>query len=438
MIGAMGRYVEVLRLRNFRLLFLASAISSLGNAFTTVALAFGVLAATGSVTAIGIVVAARQVAQVVFLLVGGAWGDRVMRSRLIAVGYLAAGTTQGVLAVLLLTGAGRTWNLALTAGVNGAVMAFVGPAWAGAIPDVVPQQQLQQANAMFSITRNGINIGGAVIAGLLVAAVNAGWALTIDAASFGVGAVLALRVETAPVARRASSLVTDLHDGWREFISRTWVWVVVAQYSIYNMAYAAGFIVYAPVVSKRDLGGAHAYGVLVAAFGLGSVLGAFGMLRRKPRRPLVTATLVTLTSVPLMVLLAAKAPLAVIVLAAAVSGASIEIFSVLWETALQTHIPPAKLSRVSSYDSLGSFIFTPIGAALAGPLALALGGIHRGLWVVTAAMLLPTLGVLLVSDIWRVTQHGSAEPDSSPAGTALAKRDHQSVEGIRFATARHR
>jgi Transmembrane secretion effector len=300
-------------------------------------------------------------------------GDRVMRSRLIAVGYLLAGGTQGVLAGLFLTGAGRTWNLALTAGVNGAVMAFVGPAWAGAIPDVVPQQLLQQANAIVSVSRNSINIGGAVLAGLLVAAVNAGWALAIDALSFAIGAGLALPVESAPVVRTASSLVAELRDGWREFVSRTWVWVVVAQYSIYNMAYAAGFIVYAPVVSKRELGGAHAYGAIVAAFGVGSVLGAVAMLRTQPPRPIVTATLATLTSIPVMVLLATQAPLGTIIGSAAVSGASIEMFSVLWETALQTHIPPARLSRASSYDSLGSFIFTPIGAALAGPLAVAIG-----------------------------------------------------------------
>jgi MFS family permease len=414
MMGAMGRYLEVLRLPNFRLLFLAASISFAGNVFTTVALAFGVLAATGSVTAIGIVVAARQIAQVIFLLIGGAWGDRVVRSKLIAVGYLAAAATQTALAVLLLTDTGQTWNLAITAGLNGAVMAFVGPAWAGAIPDVVPPRFLQQANALFSITRNSVNIAGAVLAGLLVAAVNPGWALAIDAASFVVGAFLALRVRSSPVVRAASTLITELREGWSEFVSRTWVWVVVAQYSIYNMAYAAGFIVYAPVVAKRDLGGAHAYGVIVAAFGIGSVLGAVAMLRARPKRPLVTASAVTLTSIPVMALLAAQAPLALITVGAAISGASIEVFSVLWETALQTHIPPARLSRVSSYDSLGSFIFTPVGAALAGPLALALGGVHGGLWVVTVAMLAPTVAVLLVPDIWRLRRQDAPPEWSQP------------------------
>jgi MFS family permease len=414
MMGAMGRYLEVLRLPNFRLLFLAASISFAGNVFTTVALAFGVLAATGSVTAIGIVVAARQIAQVIFLLIGGAWGDRVVRSKLIAVGYLAAAATQTALAVLLLTDTGQTWNLAITAGLNGAVMAFVGPAWAGAIPDVVPPRFLQQANALFSITRNSVNIAGAVLAGLLVAAVNPGWALAIDAASFVVGAFLALRVKSSPVVRAASTLITELREGWSEFVSRTWVWVVVAQYSIYNMAYAAGFIVYAPVVAKRDLGGAHAYGVIVAAFGIGSVLGAVAMLRARPKRPLVTASAVTLTSIPVMALLAAQAPLALITVGAAISGASIEVFSVLWETALQTHIPPARLSRVSSYDSLGSFIFTPVGAALAGPLALALGGVRGGLWVVTVAMLAPTVAVLLVPDIWRLRRQDAPPEWSQP------------------------
>lgn len=428
MMGAMGKYLDVLRLRNFRLLYLASSISFVGNVFTTVALAFGVLAATGSVTAIGVVVAARQVAQVIFLLIGGAWGDRVVRSRLIAVGYLAAAATQTALAALLLTGVGHTWNLAITAAFNGAVMAFLGPAWAGVIPDVVPPSFLQRANALFSITRNSVNIAGAVLAGLLVAAVNPGWALAIDAATFVFGAFLALRVESAPTARAASTLITELREGWREFISRTWVWVVVAQYSIYNMAYAAGFSVYAPVVAKRELGGAHAYGIIVAAFGIGSVLGALAMLRLHPRRPMVTATIATLTSIPIMALLAAQAPLELITVAAGISGASIEIFAVLWETALQTHIPPAKLSRVSSYDSLGSFIFTPIGAALAGPLAVALGGIRSGLWLVAIAMLVPTVVVLFVPDIWHLRQQSApsdwrAQPEHASRPSRAASEE---------------
>jgi hypothetical protein len=128
----------------------------------------------------------------------------------------------------------------------------------------------------------------------------------------------------------------------------------------------------------------------------------------------VTASAVTLTSIPVMALLAAQAPLALITVGAAISGASIEVFSVLWETALQTHIPPARLSRVSSYDSLGSFIFTPVGAALAGPLALALGGVRGGLWVVTVAMLAPTVAVLLVPDIWRLRRQDAPPEWSQP------------------------
>lgn len=408
MMGRVRAGLSVLRLRDFRYLYLASSISFIGNVFTTVALALGVLAATGSVTAIGVVVAARQVTQVVFLLVGGAWGDRVQRTRLIGTCYVGSALTQAGLAALLITGGGATWSLALVAAANGALAAFLAPAWQGAIPDTVPKPQLQQANALFSITRSSANIAGAVLAGLLVAAVNPGWALVIDAASFVVGAVLVLQIPSAPLELTRSPLLTDLRVGWREFTARTWVWVVVAQFSVYNVAYAAGFGIYAPVIAKRDLGGAHAYGLIVAALGLGSVVGALSLLRFTPRRPLLVGVAAILTSIPVMAFLAAGLPLTSVVIAAAVSGASLELFDVLWESALQTHIPQDRLSRVSSYDSLGSFVFTPLGSALAGPLAIAVGSVHSATWLMVGLMTAPTLAVLLVPDVWRLQRIDTA------------------------------
>jgi MFS family permease len=321
---------------------------------------------------------------------------------LIGACYLGSSATQGALAALLITGAGATWNLCLVAALNGALAAFIGPAWQGAIPDTVPKAHLQQANALFSITGNSASIAGAVLAGLLVAAINAGWALVIDAASFVIGAALVLRIPSAPLELTRSSLLADLRVGWQEFTARTWVWVVVAQFSIYNLAYAAGFSIYAPVIAKRDLGGAHAYGLIVAALGIGSVVGGLSVLRRTPRRPMLVAVSAILASVPVMAFLAAGLPLAAVLAAAIVCGASFEIFSVLWESALQTHIPSDRLSRVSSYDSLGSFVFAPVGAAVAGPIAVALGGVHAAAWLMVALMTVPTIAVLLVPDIWRV------------------------------------
>lgn len=393
---------EVFGLRDFRLLYVASTVSYVGNTFTTVALALGVLAATGSVTAVGIVVAARQVAHVVFVLFGGAWGDRVSRRTLMVVSYVGAAATQAAMAALLLADAGTTWNLAAIAVVNGAVLAVLGPAASSVLPQLIPARLLQQANAFFSITRSSANIGGAVLAGLLVAATEPGWALAVDAATFLVAALLIASIPPTPAKANRSGLLHELREGWREFIARTWVWSIVLQFSILGMGYAAAFLVYTPVIAKNDLGGPHSYGLIVGAFGVGAVLGGLLMLRLSPTRPMITATAGIFVAIAVFAALAAGLPLWLVMLAAVASGIGLETFSVLWSSTLQAQVPDELLSRVSAYDFLGSLVFTPLGAALAGPLAGALGGLHPAMWVAVATMAIPTLLVLAVPDVWRL------------------------------------
>jgi MFS family permease len=392
----------VLRIRDFRLLFTANTISRIGNAFTSVALAFGILDATGSTQDIGIVLAFRLLAQVALVLVGGAWADRVSRRTMLVRTAVLSGLTQAGIAALFLTHSGALWSLSLLATVNGAAFAFSAPAAIGVIPQIVPAELLSSANALSSIVRSSANIGGAALAGVLVAAASPGWALAIDAASLVLSAVLIARMSTLPPTGKAQGLWIELREGWREFTSRTWVWAIVVQFTLVNMAAVAGLDVYAPVIAKIDLGGPAAYGAMTAAIGVGGVIGGITMLRYKPTRPLVTATVAILVALTLFVLLAAGAPLWTVVSAGAVTGVGIEVFSVLWATALQQHIPAALLARVSAYDSLGSIAFTPIGLALAGPVSTALGGVHPAMWAAVVLAAVPTALVLAVPDIWRL------------------------------------
>jgi MFS family permease len=401
--GLLASRFPVFGLRDFRLIFVASAVSATGNAFTTVALAFGVLEQTHSTTAIGIVVGARQLAQVAFLLVGGAWGDRLPRRTLIACAYGAAALTQAMTAALLLADVGTVWNLATVAAANGIALAFLMPAMSGILPDIVPTDLLQQANAGFSVVRNSANIAGAALAGVLVAATNAGWALAVDAVSFALGAALVLAMHATPRPPSAKEpLIAQLRDGWREFIRRTWVWTIVVQFTVFVMGFTAALNVYAPVIAKHSLGGANAYGLIMSFFGIGAIAGGLSMARYAPARPLVVATLATLVSVSMFALLAVPTPLWTILVAALAGGAGVEVFMVLWSSALQTHIPPERLSRVVAYDAFGSFAFAPLGSALAGPVADALGGIGPAMWLAFALMLAPTLLVLTVPDVWRL------------------------------------
>jgi MFS family permease len=393
---------SVLRIRDFRLLFIANTISRVGNSFTAVALAFGILDATGSTEDIGIVLACRVIAQVFLVLIGGAWGDRLSRRTMLVRTSLLSGLTQAGIAALFLTNSGHLWSLCLLATVNGAALAFNAPALVGVVPQIVPEELLQGANALSSIVRNSATIGGAAIAGVLVAVASPGWALAIDSASFFLGALLIARMSPLPASGQQEGLWAELREGWREFASRTWVWTVVVQFALVNMAFQAGLSVYAPVIAKANLGGPAAYGVMTAALGIGGVLGGTLMLRYRPARPMVSATLGVLIGLSLFSLLAVAAPLWAIVVAAGGTGIGIEVFSVLWASALQQHIPAGTLSRVAAYDTLGSIAFSPIGLAIAGPIAIALGGVHHAMWGVVATIGVPTVLVLAVPDIWRL------------------------------------
>ncbi|MGH3001425.1 MAG: MFS transporter, partial [Gaiellaceae bacterium] len=280
-----------LREREFRLLFSGRTISMAGSAMAPVALAFAVLDLTGSTTDLGLVLAARQIPTVIFILFGGVWADRLRRSQVMVASNLVSGAAQAATAALLIAGHARIWELAVLAAVNGSSSAFFFPASTGVVPQTVPQGMLQQANATLRLALNATNITGAAVGGILVAATSPGWAIAIDAASY-VGAALCIGAMRLPAGLRieGSTVLQELRDGWRDFWSRTWLWAIVLQFAIVNAVETGAVDVLGPSVAKRHLGGAGAWGGVLAATSLGLVLTGVVMLRWRPRRILRTAT----------------------------------------------------------------------------------------------------------------------------------------------------
>jgi MFS family permease len=385
--------------REFRLLFLGRVVSMLGNAIAPVALAFAVLELTGSTSDLGFVLAARSVPQVLFLLFGGVWADRLPRHRVMVGSSLVSGASQGTVALVLLTHHAALWQLLVLGAVNGASSAFFFPASSGVIPQTVEPPLLQQANALLRLAINATWIAGAALGGVLVAASSPGWAILVDAVTFSLGAVfIGLMRLPGGLRMEGSTVLAELREGWSEFRSRTWLWAIVAQFSIVNAAETGALNVIGPVVAKRDLGGAGAWGLVLALQSAGFVAAGFLMLRFRPQRMLLVATLgVLLMGLPATAL-ATPAPLPVVVGAAFVAGLGIETFGVLWDTTMQQEIPREKLSRVSSYDALGSFVFIPIGLASAGPVADAIG-VRATLLGAVALLLVATIPVLAVRDV---------------------------------------
>jgi MFS family permease len=365
----------VLRNRNFALLFAARSISYFGTYLAPIAVAFAVLDLTGSASDTGIAFACWTLAQISTLLVGGVVADRLPR-RLVMVSSDSANvfvrTTMGV---LLLTGHARIWEIFVLQALGGAATAFYSPASSGLVPEVVDAQRLQQANAFMGIARFLAFPLGAAAGGAIVATIGSGTALIVDAGTYAASALLLFGMRLPARARAAATpnFVTELREGWQAFTEHTWVWLLTAWIAFYFLITYAPFFVLGPYIAKHSLGGAGAWGTVVSGEGVGALAGALVGLRLRPSRPWVlVGSIFALTSLQ-SVLLAAHASFLLIAVAAVVAGFSFSLGTVLFETGVQRAIAPEKLSRVSAYNWMCAMVFLPLGYAVAGPLANAVG-----------------------------------------------------------------
>jgi MFS family permease len=394
-----GRRLSLLRERDLGRLFAARLVSAYGSAMAPVAMAFGVLELTGSPTAMGVVIASQAGASALFQLLGGALADRLSRQRMMVAANLLALTGQGVIAFLLITGEARVVELAILMAVTGVAFALHYPAAMGLLPLVVDPEKLQPANALLSLARSGAIALGAASAGVLVATVGAGWAIAVDAATFGVSAALVATLRPRPQARSVrSSMLVELRNGWREFTSHRWLWTVVLQFSVMMGASQASFAIVGPIVADRLLGGPTDWGWIAGAYGAGLLSGGATALRLRVGRPIFVGTLLMLLMALPSLLLIQPAPVWAIACGAFAAGVAWELFMVLWYTTLQTHVTPEALSRVFAYDALGSIILVPLAEAAAGPLVDGLGT-SGTLWIAVALIILPTLAVLCVPEV---------------------------------------
>jgi MFS family permease len=393
--------LHVLRRRDFRLLFAGQGISVLGDRMVAVALAFAVLEVGGSASAVGLVLASATLPLVGSVLIGGVVADRTSRRAVMITADLVRLASQGATATLLIAGTAEVWTLALFAGVTGAATGFFNPASTGLLPEVVPPDELQPANALRATAISTGEIVGPLLAGVLVAAAGAGWAIAVDAATFAVSALCLWRLRVpARAARESASFLSDLSDGWDAFRGIRWVWTFVAYFALVNMLWAA-WSALGPVVADRELGGAAAWGVVLGSFGVGALFGSLLATRAKPRRPLVLVALTeALFALPLA-FLAAGVPTALLASGAFLSGAGMMLGMSVWESTLQRHVPAESLSRVASYDWFGSFAFYPLGLAIWGPVAGAIG-ISTALWLAFGLFAVAVVSLLALPDTRRM------------------------------------
>lgn len=357
----------------FRWYYAGSVTSWLGSAMAPIGLAFAVLAFTKSSSALGLVLAARSIPLISFMILGGAVADRISRSRLLRFSNLGSGITQGAVAALLLCGSRNLGMIIILEFANGTFSAFTTPAMAGIVPQLINAGSQQSANSLLSAGKALTSIAGRPLAGVVVAAAGGGWAVGLDAASFLVAAICVTRLgplEPAPAA--SANLLRDIRAGWAAFRRVRWIWVGSVSVTVANCVQAGIWTVLGPATAAHTIGPA-AWGVVLGAGAAGLFVMSATMYRLKPRYLLRFGYMCLPFAALPLVTLSISTNVVVLCAASFIGGLSIDALNVAWTTSLQTHVPAEMLSRVSAYDNLGAFAAIPIGQIAVSPVAAVAG-----------------------------------------------------------------
>ncbi|MFE7326188.1 MFS transporter [Streptomyces sp. NPDC057565] len=372
-----------LRTRAFRLLFIGRTLSLLGDAAIPAALSLAVYLATGSTTALALVLACAMVPKLLLLPLGGVVGDRFNARTVALTTDLVRCATQLFVGVELLGGEPRLWQIAVAEVIGGAAGAFAMPTMSPLIRGAVEAPGLLRANSLMAVATSATRLGGPAVAGTLILTAGPGWAFVLDGASFAVSAALlsTIKVRHVPIPHR--SVLADLKEGWGEVRGRDWYWTSLIAHSTWNGA-AAVLMTLGPALAVEGMGGEGAWIALLQTGAVGLLLGSLLAGRARPRRPVLAANLGLATYALPLGLLAAGAPAPLTIAGYGIALAGLGFLGPVWDTSVQSAVPAHALARVTSYDWLLSLGAMPLGYALA-PVAATAWGPEVPL-AVTAAM----------------------------------------------------
>lgn len=375
-------------------------ISNVGNGISPVALAFGVLALPGATARdLSLVMAARMFPMIALMLFGGVIGDRFKRNRIVGGADIIGSGFVAVSSLSLIVNQSSVLLLALMGALFGILNALWWPAMSGVLPEILPKAKLQHGNAVINLVTNIGYVFGALLGGAMVTAFGSGWALLLDAVSFLMAGILVWKLDLPTIKRdKTSTMFQDLISGWYEFSSRSWVVTMVVAFAIINLGFESLLQVLGPLNFADLDSGPQFWSFNLAALTLGMLAGSLVSLKVHFPRPLLFAMLIIASASLWDFSLAAKAPLIISLCCAFLAGFAIDIFMVIWNTSLQSHIPEESYSRVVAYDAFGSFGLSPLGIAIAGPLAQSFG-VSKMLFLTGALALCAALASLAVKSV---------------------------------------
>ncbi len=384
----------------FSMLVTARLISNVGNGLSPIALAYGVLSLPGADGSdLSIVMGARYLPLILFMLFGGVFADRFQRNRIVGGSDIIGSFLVAVSAISLIAGFSSILLLAVMGALFGVLNALWWPAMSGVLPEILPKEKLQEGNAIIGLMSNIGVVFGTLLGGVIVTLTSPGWALLIDGFSFFIAGVIVWNLKLNAKSRIESpGILDDLREGWREFISRSWVVAMVIAFAFINMAFDSMITILGPLNFSDPETGPRNWSYNLAGLTIGMMIGGVIVFKFKFKRPLFVSMILVAISGVWDFALALDLSLVIAIAAGIFSGIAVEIFLVTWSTSMQTHIPEESFSRVNSYDSLGSYGFAPLGIIIAGPLAEAFS-VNSILFATGLITLLASLVALSVKSV---------------------------------------
>ncbi|MFF2851065.1 MFS transporter [Streptomyces sp. NPDC058001] len=421
--------------RDFGLFFTARAVAKLGDTMLPVALAAGLLQHGYGAGAVGLAMAASVACFAGLVIFGGVFADR-FSTRLLMIGAdLVRLVSQALAAVFFFSGHVVLWEICVIGAVNGAASAIFQPGVASTVPRLAAD--VQAANGAIRVAESAAQLAGPALAGLLVAFSSPGGVFAAHAATYGLSALCLILLKLPPAApgtqARISGFRADLVEGWREFRSRTWLWGVIAIWCVYMIAVWGPTV---PLVATLVIQehGPRAYGLVNSALGAGTVVGGLIALRLRPRHMLRAGAIALFAFAAFPASVGAQLGVEAMSAGAAIAGAGMSFWGVMWATSVQTQVPPDVLNRIHAYDVAGSLAMMPVGQALAGPAAQLVGAervlLSAGvttLLVAAALLAVPAIRGLVRADtsLPRTGANLAVPREPSPPGPAqrLSGRD---------------
>jgi len=378
-------------------LFIARFISNFGNGMGPIALAFGILALpNGSANMLGLVLGATTVVFLLMAPFGGVIADKYGRARMVGVTDMAAGLVLFIQVAYFATGDVPLAVLLITNGFFGLMWGIFWPAFSGLMPAVLPEAGLQKGNALNAFMTNAGVISGAAVAGLLIEVFGVAFTLAIDAASFFISGLMifTFRHLTPRAEQTENTMLDDLLHGWKVFLSFRWIVIIVGAFSFIVMCWAAAENVLGPLIALEHFNGPKSWSFVISAESAGLIVGSLIAIKIKPKYPMRFLMLSSFTITFYIWSLAKPQSLLMIAFGAFLFGITLDLWGTLWSTALQRKVPRDSLSRVSSFDAMGSMMFRPVGLAIAAPLST-LFGIENFLQILAAITVVAIIVPLL-------------------------------------------